>query len=147
MKASITLAQYVKRRTGIALGGKGSLSAMLYNSLGASNFAQFWQYWNPIWSYYLSKYVMKPLHQVLPGGLAMLLTFAVSGALHDLAVAIIKWQIFFFFTPWFVIMGGIALIGQVLRLSYRQYSWMIRATCNSIFIVLSYYLTHLLLVF
>ncbi|MFT5676243.1 MAG: GR25 family glycosyltransferase involved in LPS biosynthesis [Paraglaciecola sp.] len=105
MHKTISLSEYVKKRNGVALGAPRSMTNMLKRSLGASSFYLFWQYWNPIWGYYLSRKVMKPLSQLFPIWLAMIMTFAVSGALHDLAVTIIKWKLTFFFTPWFSLMA------------------------------------------
>ena len=48
-RKSLTLSQYVKFRNGVPLGDSQSLSNMLHRSLGAASFAEFWQYWNPIW--------------------------------------------------------------------------------------------------
>ena len=90
MHRSITLSEYVKKRNGVALGASGSMTNMLKRSLGANSFYLFWQYWNPIWGYYLSRKVMKPLSDFLPIWLAIILTFAVSGGLHDLAVTMVK---------------------------------------------------------
>ena len=91
--SAITLSQYVKRRTGVPLGSKHSMRNMLYRALGAKSFPLFWHYWNPIWGYYLSRNVMRPLASFLPVSLATLVTFLVSGGLHDIAVSIIKWKI------------------------------------------------------
>ncbi len=68
---------------------------MLSRSLGARSFAIFWHYWNPIWGYYLSRYVMRPLRRFLPLSFATFITFVVSGALHDLVVSIVKWKAVF----------------------------------------------------
>lgn len=114
---TIRLNQYVKKRTGVGLGDSDSLQNMLSRSLGASTFGNFWRYWNPIWSYYLSLYVMRPLSKWLPQWLAILMTFAVSGALHDLAVTLIKWHLVFFFTPWFSVMGVAVLVTSKLRIN------------------------------
>ena len=110
MHKSISLGKYVKKRNGVPLGAPGSLQAMLKRSFGAESFYVFWQYWNPIWGYYLSRNVMKPLNRVLPIWLSILLTFTVSGALHDIAVTVIKWQATFFFAPWFTLMGIILFL-------------------------------------
>jgi hypothetical protein len=60
----------------------------------------------------------------------MIMTFAVSGALHDLAVTIIKWKLTFFFTPWFSLMGFIVLATKKFGISYREHHWLIRASIN-----------------
>ena len=101
MRSTLSLSQYVKKRNGVPLGASHSMRNMLSRSFGAKSFPIFWQYWNPIWSYYLSRNVMRPLASFLPISLSILITFLVSGALHDLAVSVIKWNIIVFFTPWF----------------------------------------------
>lgn len=99
MSQSISLAQYVKKRNGLPLGASGSMRNMLTRSLGAGSFHLFWRYWNPIWGYYLSRNIMRPLTQLVPIWFAIMITFAVSGGLHDIAVSLIKWRATFFFTP------------------------------------------------
>lgn len=130
MKSTISLTDYVKKRNGVALGAKGSMRNMLTRSLGAASFQQFWHYWNPIWGYYLSQYVMRPLRAWLPLTLAILLTFVVSGALHDVAVSIVKWRPVFFFTPWFFLMSVALIILQISQVRYPRLPWLLRAIAN-----------------
>ena len=144
MHRTISLSEYVKKRNGVALGAPGSMSNMLKRSLGASSFYLFWQYWNPIWGYYLVRNVMKPFSQLLPTWLATIMTFAVSGGLHDLAVTVLKWQLTFFITPWFVIMSILVLFTKKFNISYDKYRWLIRASLNIIFIAACLSLTMLL---
>ena len=141
MHRTITLSEYVKKRNGVALGEPGSMVNMLKRSLGAGSFYLFWQYWNPIWGYYLSRNIMKPLSKRLPLWLAIILTFAVSGALHDLAITLVKWQLTFFFTPWFSIMGIIVLVTKKFAISYGEHHWLIRALINLSLIAVSLILT------
>ncbi|MBW8184897.1 acyltransferase [Shewanella nanhaiensis] len=141
MHKTITLSEYVKKRNGVALGASGSMTNMLKRSLGASSFYLFWQYWNPIWGYYLSRRVMKPLSQRLPIWLAIIMTFAVSGALHDLAITLVKWKLTFFFTPWFSLMGFIVLATKRFDISYREHHWLIRAAINSSIIAICLVIT------
>ncbi|WP_286265964.1 acyltransferase [Thalassotalea atypica] len=135
MHKTITLAEYVRKRNGVALGASGSMTNMLKRSFGASSFYLFWQYWNPIWGYYLSRKIMKPLSQVLPVWLAIVMTFAVSGALHDLAITIVKWQLTLLFTPWFSLMGVIVLLTKKFRISFGEHHWLFRASINLLIIV------------
>ena len=141
MSAAISLAQYVKKRTGVPLGHKDSLRNMLTRSLGASSFYLFWRYWNPVWSYYLSRYVMKPCNDIMPVWCAVVVTFAVSGALHDLAVSLVKLKPLFFFTPWFTVMGALVLVSKYSQLQFSSAPWWLRALANISFIVLSFWLT------
>ncbi|WP_434940476.1 acyltransferase [Shewanella sp. HL-SH8] len=130
MHRSITLSEYVKKRNGVALGAPGSMTNMLKRSLGASSFYLFWQYWNPIWGYYLSRKIMKPLSDLLPMWLAIILTFAVSGALHDLAVSLVKWEFTFYFTPWFILMSFMVLVTKTFGVSYSEHHWLVRVLIN-----------------
>ncbi|MFT5675058.1 MAG: GR25 family glycosyltransferase involved in LPS biosynthesis [Paraglaciecola sp.] len=130
MHRTITLSEYVKKRNGVALGSSGSMTNMLKRSLGASSFYLFWQYWNPIWGYYLSRKIMKPLSDLFPIWLAIIMTFAVSGALHDLAITLVKWELTFFFTPWFSLMSLIVLATKKFGISYSYYHWLVRVFIN-----------------
>lgn len=136
MYKSITLQEYIKRRNGVALGAPGSMSNMLKRSLGAGSFHLFWRYWNPIWGYYLSRNVMRPVSKAVPLGIAVIITFGVSGALHDVAVSLIKLRLTFFFTPWFLLMSFVVLLTKSLNISYQRFQWPIRATINVSFIVI-----------
>ncbi len=140
----MTLGQYVRKRTGLALGAKGSLENMLTRSLGAGSFAGFWHYWNPIWSYYLARYIMKPSNKLLPTKLAVIVTFLVSGALHDLAVMLIKWKPLCFFTPWFGLMGLLVVISAWLNINYSRLPFWGRAALNIGLIMLSFQSVNLL---
>jgi hypothetical protein len=140
MPNTISLSAYVKKRNGVALGASGSMRHMLKRSLGAGSFYLFWRYWNPIWGYYLSRYVMKPLIQFLPAWLAVFLTFAVSGAIHDMAVTVVKLEWTFFFTPWFMVMGLLALLTRKGGVSFHPFPWPVRALLNICCILMSLWL-------
>ena len=144
MQRTVSLAQYVKKRNGVPLGASGSMTNMLSRSFGAASFPVFWHYWNPIWGYYLSRNVMRPLASFLPVSLATFLTFLVSGALHDLAVSIVKLKTIFFFTLWFGLMGLIVVVSKGAGISYGHVSWPVRALINSLFILVSLGLTYFL---
>lgn len=144
MRRSLSLSQYVKKRNGVALGGSRSMRNMLSRSMGAKSFAAFWHFWNPIWSYYLSRYVMRPLNTYLPVWFAVLITFIVSGALHDLAVSLVKWNTVVFFTPWFGLMGFIVIVSSKIGVSYGHFNWYVRAFINVSIIGASLCLTYLI---
>ncbi|MGB7873050.1 MAG: hypothetical protein WBL25_01610, partial [Anaerolineales bacterium] len=134
---NLSLAQYVHLRNGVPLGDAKSLPNMLYRSLGATSFAAFWQYWNPIWGYGLGKYVYAPLRQVLPSVAAYLITFVVSGGIHDLATMAIRRSFAFLFTPWFFVLGVGAVLGRALSMDLSNRPWWIRASVNHIYLVSS----------
>ena len=144
MKSKLSLAQYVKKRNGVPLGASDSMKNMLSRSFGASSFPVFWHYWNPIWGYYLSRNVMRPIANFLPISLATFITFLVSGALHDIAVSIIKWKAILFFTPWFGLMGLMVIGSKGAGISYGHVSWPVRALINASFIFISLGITYFL---
>lgn len=117
----MSLRAFVRRRTGLPLGAPGSLRAMLARSLAAPSFHVFWQYWNPVWGYYLGTRVYQPLQTWLPAAAARVVTFVVSGALHDLAVMLVKGYWPMFFTPWFTLMGFLTALSAHYRLHYPRF--------------------------
>ena len=145
MSKTLSLRRYVKRRNGLPLGAAGSLQAMLKRSLGAASFRPFWQHWNPIWGYYLSRYIMRPLSAHLPLPLAIVLTFGVSGAAHDLAVSLLRLETVFVFTPWFALMGLGVVATDSLGITWRKFPTALRYGSNGGLIVGSFYLTRSLL--
>ncbi len=127
----MSLAAYVRRRNGVALGTLGSLRNMFKRSLGASSFAGFWRYWNPIWGYGLARFVYGPmLKRGLPSALAVVLTFVVCGAVHDLVILLAGGKVKLIFTSWFLLMG-LAVVGTTVagwEISGR--GWWVRASVN-----------------
>ena len=87
---------------------------------------------------------MRPLNAFLPTSLSVLITFLISGALHDLAVSVVKWKAIVFFTPWFGIMGTIVIAFSALGISYDKFGWIIRATFNFLTILCSLGIAYLL---
>ena len=127
---SMTLAEYVRQRNGVPLGDSRSLRNMLIRSFGAGSFGQFWQYWNPIWGYGLGKYVYAPLQRFLPPAVALVMTFVVSGAVHDLATMAIRRTGAFLFTPWFFLLGIGVVVGRGLNMDFSERPWLVRAGIN-----------------
>jgi len=130
----MNLSDYIKKRNGVPLGASNSLRNMLYRSLGAGKFSIFWRYWNPIWSYYLGKYIFKPLKMFLPPALSLILTFVFCGFIHDVAIMLFKWNFQLLLTPWFLIMGLCVVISDFIKLDYSKHAWIIRACINVLII-------------
>jgi hypothetical protein len=126
----LNLSNYVKRRNGVPLGHRDSLRNMLYRSLGAGKFSIFWQYWNPIWGYYLGKYIFKPLKLIFPPALSLIITFVVCGFIHDLVVMLLKWKFILFLSPWFLFMGLAVVLGEYAKIDYSRSPWIVRAAIN-----------------
>jgi len=107
---------------------------MLRRSLGAGSFAGFWQYWNPVFGYGLGRYVFSPLKRVLPRAAALIMTFVVCGALHDLVAMAIRRSPVFLFTPWFFLLGVGAVFGRAVGMDLSSRPWAIRASINLAYI-------------
>ena len=118
------------------MGANNSLKNMIARSLGAGKFSIFWKYWNPIWSYYLGKYIFKPLKIIFPPALSVILSFAFSGFLHDLIIMLLRWNFELLLTPCFLLMGFCVVLGDYAKIDYSKFTWIIRAFIN-ILIILS----------
>ena len=100
------------------------LKVMVKKSFQAASFRQFWQYWNPVYSYFLAKYIYKPVKGMLPDSLAVLLTFTASGfLLHDLPIMIFVFSITgkllsFPVTIYFLLLGLTVIIGEQFSLRF-----------------------------
>ncbi|MFD2784564.1 MBOAT family O-acyltransferase [Hymenobacter rubripertinctus] len=127
----ISLKEYIKKRNGVSIGSPKSLRNNLYRSLGARNFSVFWRYWNPIFGYYLGKYIFKPLKNTFPAAFALMFTFIFCGLLHDTVTMMLRGSISLFFTIWFSLMGTAVLVTKFLNNDYSKKSWIIRALANS----------------
>ena len=132
----MNLSDYIKKRNDVSLGDTNSLRNMMIRSLGAGKFSRFWIYWNPIWSYYLGKYIFKPLKFIFPTTLSLILTFTFCGFLHDLAIMLLRWNFELLLTPWFLLMGFCVVLGDYAKIDYSKFTWIIRASIN-ILIILS----------
>ena len=129
-RSRLTLARYVLARNGVPLGGSGSLQNMLRRSLGAASFAGFWRFWNPIWGYYLARFVFRPSKRILPHPLALILTFLVSGAIHDLVSTAVRGSATVLFTPWFFFMSLGVLLGEILDMDLSARALGVRVATN-----------------
>ena len=137
----MTLTEYVKKRNGVPIGSSKSLRNNLYRSLGAKNFSTFWNYWNPIFGYYLGKYIFKPSKRIFPVGVALLFTFIFCGMIHDSVTMIFRWKISFFFTIWFSMMGIAVLITRFFNHNFNKQNWIFRASVNLSIVGLCFLLT------
>mgnify|MGYP001467114198 FL=1 len=126
----MNLSDYIRKRNGVPFGANNSLKNMMIRSLGAGMFSAFWKYWNPIWSYYLGKFVFKPLKYFLPTSLSLILTFCICGLLHDFVIMLYRWELTLLFTPWFLIMGLWVVISDFVKLDYSKSLWINRAIIN-----------------
>ena len=131
----VTLGQYVHRRNGVPLGTSGSLRNMFRRSLGAGSLEVFWRYWNPVFGYYLARFVDSPLRRLVPRSVAQVLTFVVCGALHDLVTMAVRGSATFFFTLWFLFLGVGVVIGRWAGMDIMKHPWAVRAGINLTYVV------------
>jgi hypothetical protein len=129
-KREVTLSQYIIRRNGVPAGARGSLRNMLHRSLGAPTFAGFWRHWNPVFGYGLGRYVFAPLKLAVPSALALVATFVVCGAIHDLVTMAVRGAPAFLFTPWFFFLGVGVLLGRASGMDLSGKPWPVRAAVN-----------------
>jgi len=132
----LTLTEYVELRNGVPLGDSRSLRNMLQRSFGAASFATFWQYWNPIWGYGLGKYVYSPMHRVLPAAIALIMTFVVSGGIHDLVIMALRRSLTFIFTPWFFVLAVGVVLGRAAGMDLSSRNLSVRVGINFAYLVI-----------
>ncbi|AYM99654.1 MBOAT family O-acyltransferase [Chryseobacterium sp. 3008163] len=137
----MTLSEYVKKKNGVTMGHSKSLRNNLQRSLGAKNFAEFWNFWNPIFGYYLGSKIFKPLKKVFPKGLALFFTFIFSGLIHDLVTTLIRGKLSLFFSVWFLLMGTVVAISTFNNYDLSNKKWIFRAFANVSIITMCFCLT------
>jgi len=127
---NMTLTDYIKKRNGVSIGSPKSLRNNLYRSFGSINFSTFWNYWNPIFGYYLGKFIFKPIKKIFPVAISLLFTFIICGLIHDIVTTIFRGKISFFFSIWFLFMGLAVLITRTLKNNFSRQVWIARAFIN-----------------
>lgn len=137
----MNLSEYVKKKNGVPIGHSNSLRNNLQRSLGAKNFAVFWNFWNPIFGYYLGTKIFKPLKRILPAAFALVLTFVFCGLIHDLVTSLIRGYISLFFSVWFLLMGTMVFITKQINYDLSHKKWIYRAVVNVLIIGICLLLT------
>ena len=127
---NMTLTDYIKKRNGVSIGSPKSLRNNLYRSFGSINFSTFWNYWNPIFGYYLGKFIFKPIKKIFSVGISLLFTFIICELIHDIVTTIFREKISFFFSIWFLLLGLAVLLTRTLKLNFSKRVWIIRAFIN-----------------
>ncbi len=135
------LSEYVNKRNGVPIGHSNSLRNNLQRSLGSKNFPTFWNFWNPIFGYYLGKKIFQPLRKIIPIGFAVILTFIFCGLIHDLVTTLISGKISLFFSVWFLVMGITVAISKTINYDLSHKKWIFRALVNLSIIIVCLLLT------
>ncbi|MTI86971.1 MAG: acyltransferase [Balneolaceae bacterium] len=140
----LTLGQYVRRRNGVPMGASGSLKNMLKRSFSARSPRVFWQYWNPIFGYYLGTYIFIPLKKILPSYLALLLTFMCNGLIHDLIILLFGGSLAGIFTIWFFFLGIGVIVTDALDVDLSSKPRGIRIFLNVVYLLICLVITIIL---
>ena len=138
------LSEYVKKRNGVPMGHPKSLRNNLQRSLGAKNFSAFWNFWNPIFGYYLGTKIFKPLKKNLPIAFAVVLTFIFCGMVHDLVTTLLRGKLSLFFSVWFFLMGLVVVVSKHFNYNLSNRKWIFRVMVNVLIVGLCALLTTLL---
>lgn len=134
MRGRPTYTEYERRRLGNPETRWAGIAHTFRRSFGASSFAKFWRYWNPLFSYYLYYRCYKPLAHFLPRSLAVIVTFAVSGAIHDLFASLVTADLFVLFVPVFAVFGLLVVVEEGLGSSFAGTPFWLRAAIHSVVI-------------
>ena len=120
----MTLEEYIQYRTGTT---KISLIIrnMFFKPFVSSSFKSFWKYWNPSWGYFLLFYCYKPIRTFFPHWASLIITFLISGLLHDIIYIIPKMMnkvgfVFPFITVWFLIISIGILVSEYLQINFNK---------------------------
>ncbi|WP_184176705.1 MBOAT family O-acyltransferase [Rhabdobacter roseus] len=141
----MNLEEYTYYRTGTT---KISLVIrnMFLKPFVSSSFRSFWKYWNPSWGFFLLYYCYKPIKTIFPHWVALMLTFLMSGLIHDMIYILpmlmkeIKF-IFPFITVWFLIISIGILLSEYLRINFNKTSLLFRPIFHLGFLVSTFILT------
>lgn len=87
-----------------------------------------------MFSYHLYYRCYKPLARFLPRSLAVILTFAVSGAIHDLFASLVTADLFVLFVPVFVVFGLLVVVEEGIGSSFVGMPFWLRAATHSVVI-------------
>lgn len=128
---AVSLAAHVERRNGVPMGTAGSLRQMLRRAFTAGSLAEFWRHWNPIFGYYLARFVHAPLTRVAPRPVAVVVTFLVSGAIHDLATLAARGNTQLLFTVWFGTIGTEVVLATAMGVDLSFCQRWLRVAVNA----------------
>ncbi|NVJ61744.1 MAG: acyltransferase [Gammaproteobacteria bacterium] len=109
---------------------------MLKASFFAPSFRRFWQNWNPLWSYFLTYYLYKPLSKIFSKSLSIILTFTISGFLHDCVAMLLIHKPSYKMTFLFFLFSVLVLIEKALNFNVSTIPKYFRPVYHSALITL-----------
>lgn len=140
-----SLMKYIEFRLGFTPGAQ--VVNFFWRPFASATLANFWRSWNPLWSYYLTYFVYRPLRRFFPPWLSTLLTFMVSGCMHGLLASIVMRSDLPIFgaTLWFALLGCLVIGTEHWRFSFAFLPQCMRWIAHVMTIVGTNWLTSILL--
>jgi hypothetical protein len=106
---------------------------MFIRSFGAKSFSDFWRYWNPVYHYFLSYWVYRPLQKLFPRAISVILSFAFCGFFfHDLPLLPFTHKPLI--TTWFLLLGIGTIVGEMLHMDLSGQPLLFRFVVNFVYI-------------
>lgn len=142
----MTLEEYIKYRTGeteVHL----IVRNLLFKPFFSNSFRSFWHYWNPGYGYFLLFFCYKPMRNLFPHWISVIITFLLCGFLHDILyiIPIIFANglifIFPFVTVWFFIISIGILLTDFLQFDFQKVKKTIRPIFHFGYIIGTFCLT------
>jgi D-alanyl-lipoteichoic acid acyltransferase DltB (MBOAT superfamily) len=118
---------------------------VLVRPLAAPSLAEFWRTWNPVWGYYLSVWCYRPVRRMLPHAVAVMVTFTVSGLVHNLLAALLSHRLNPFVTVWFMLYGVVMVASEALHMDLSRLPAPARILVNLAYLIGCYKLVSPLL--
>lgn len=112
--------EYQRRRLGRRGPQWQQIVRMVRRAFGSPTFAGFWRYWNPLFGYYLFYRCYRPLVRVVPRAIAVILTFAASGVIHDAFASLAVQRPFAWCTAGFTLFGVYVVIEESAGWNLRK---------------------------
>ena len=118
-------------------------------SFGAGTFSEFWQYWNPVYGYFLAYYIYAPLREICPRPMAVWLTFLTCGfVMHDLLGWVLARRVRApEMTVLFSFLGALVLLSEWLHLDLSAHTLPLRVLMNTTLLLAAWTATRLVVGF
>ena len=136
----MTVEDYIKGIVGTS-DALGQLQSSIKKSFRSGSFKLFWRNWNPLFGYFLSKKVNRPISRKLNGVISSLLTFLFSGLLlHDiwlmpLFYILFNKVIFFPVTFIFFCFWLVMILERTIKFREKVYDSNIHVLINIIYVI------------
>lgn len=119
---------------------------MFFKPFVTTSFKEFWKYWNPTWGYYLLFYSYKPLRTIFPAWFAFIVTFLISGLVHDIIYIIPMMMkeirfVFPFITVWFLLISIGILVTEYLHINFDKINASFRPVLHLGYLIGTFVLT------